>query len=56
MGCGSGMSSWRRLRDWQAQGVFQRMLQQFVDELGAQGLLRAEELLTDASLAPAKSG
>lgn len=22
MGCGSGMSCWRRLRDWQAAGVW----------------------------------
>jgi transposase len=25
MGCGSGMTCWRRLRDWQAAGVFERL-------------------------------
>ena len=56
MGCGSGMTAWRRLRDWQAQGVFQRLLQHFVHELGEQGRLRAKDLMTDSSLVPAKRG
>ncbi|SFM83035.1 Putative transposase of IS4/5 family, partial [Methylobacterium pseudosasicola] len=25
MGCGCGMSCWRRLRDWQAAGVWARL-------------------------------
>src|ERR1700689_4097850 len=25
MGCGSGMTCWRRLRDWQGAGVWQRL-------------------------------
>jgi len=25
IGCGSGMTCWRRLRDWQAAGVFGRL-------------------------------
>ena len=25
MGCGSGMTCWRRLRDWQKAGVFDRL-------------------------------
>ena len=25
MGCGSGMTCWRRLRDWQESGVWQRL-------------------------------
>jgi len=35
MGCGSGMTCWRRLRDWQAAGVWEKMhcvlLQQLED-------------------------
>ncbi|SFM48028.1 Putative transposase of IS4/5 family, partial [Methylobacterium pseudosasicola] len=27
MGCGCGMSCWRRLRDWQAAGVWARLHQ-----------------------------
>lgn len=34
MGCGSGMTCWRRLRDWQAAGVWQKIWQAFLDELG----------------------
>jgi transposase len=25
MGCGSGMTCWRRLRDWQQAGVWKRL-------------------------------
>jgi transposase len=34
MGCGSGMTCWRRLRDWQAAGVWQKIWQALLDELG----------------------
>ncbi len=34
MGCGSGMTCWRRLRDWQAAGVWQRIWHALLDELG----------------------
>jgi len=34
MGCGSGMTCWRRLRDWQAAGVWQKIWQTLLDELG----------------------
>ena len=34
MGCGSGMTCWRRLRDWQAARVWQTIWQGFLDELG----------------------
>ena len=34
MGCGSGMTCWRRLRDWQAAGIWQKIWQAFLDELG----------------------
>jgi transposase len=33
MGCGSGMTCWRRLRDWQAAGVWQAMHQAMLDHL-----------------------
>ena len=35
MGCGSGMTCWRRLRDWKAAGVWQAIWQALLDELGA---------------------
>jgi transposase len=34
MGCGSGMTCWRRLRDWHEQGVWKRLHQKFLDKLG----------------------
>jgi transposase len=34
MGCGSGMTCWRRLRDWQAAGVFERLHRALLDRLG----------------------
>ena len=34
MGCGSGMTCWRRLRDWQAAGVWKKIWQVFLDQLG----------------------
>jgi transposase len=33
MGCGSGMTCWRRLRDWQAAGVWDRIHQMLLDKL-----------------------
>ena len=34
MGCGSGMTCWRRLRDWQAAGVWKKIWRVLLDELG----------------------
>ena len=37
MGCGSGMTCWRRLRDWQEAGLWQTIWQVLLDELGGAG-------------------
>ena len=34
MGCGCGMTCWRRLRDWQAAGVWQKIWQTLLNKLG----------------------
>ena len=34
LGCGSGMTCWRRLRDWQAAGVWKDIWETLLDELG----------------------
>ena len=34
MGCGSGMTCWRRLRDWHAAGVWTKIWRVLLDELG----------------------
>lgn len=49
MGCGSGVSCWRRLRDWQAAGVWQKVHELMLDELR-----RADEL--DLSIVAVDSG
>ena len=35
MGCGCGMTCWRRLRDWQAAGVWDRLHRRLLDKLHA---------------------
>src|SRR5215210_1023291 len=37
MGCGSGMSCWRRLRDWHEAGVWQRLHQLLLSRLQQTG-------------------
>lgn len=49
MGCGSGVSCWRRLRDWQAAGVWQKIHEFMLEELR-----RADEL--DLSIVAVDSG
>ena len=34
LGCGSGMTCWRRLRDWQVAGVWEKIWRVLLDELG----------------------
>jgi transposase len=33
MGCGSGMTCWRRLRDWQSAGVWEKLHTTLLDQL-----------------------
>jgi transposase len=35
MGCGSGVTCWRRLREWQQQGVWQRLHEVLLAKLNA---------------------
>src|ERR687895_584998 len=34
LGCGSGVTCWRRLRDWQAAGVWERLHERLLNWLG----------------------
>jgi transposase len=34
MGCGSGMTCWRRLKEWNEAGVWERLHQKLLDCLG----------------------
>lgn len=54
MGCGSGMTCWRRLRDWQAAGVWQALHQVLLDRLGEAGRIDWSRASIDSSTVPAK--
>src|SRR6476620_5638451 len=49
LGCGSGMTCWRRLRDWQAEGVWDRLHHAILDELGSGGHIDWSRASVDAS-------
>jgi transposase len=54
MGCGSGMTCWRRLRDWQAAGVWQRLHAVLLDRLGQAGKIDWRRASADSATIPAK--
>ncbi len=56
MGCGSGMTCWRRLRDWQAAGVWERLHHALLDRLGAAGRIDWSRACVDSANVPAKRG
>jgi transposase len=56
MGCGSGMTCWRRLRDWQAAGVWDRLHRALLDELGEADQIDWERACLDSASVPAKKG
>lgn len=56
LGCGSGVTCWRRLRDWQAAGVWDRLHQRLLDCLGSRGRIDWARASIDAAAVPAKKG
>lgn len=56
MGCGSGMTCWRRLRDWNDAGVWERLHQALLDELQDAGQLDWSRAVVDSSHVRAKGG
>lgn len=56
MGCGSGMTCWRRLRDWQQAGIWQRLHQVLLDKLGIADKIDWSRACIDASSVPAPKG
>jgi len=56
LGCGSGMTCWRRLRDWQAAGVWERLHQTLLDELGRADAIDWERACLDSASVAAKKG
>src|SRR3984885_9396626 len=56
LGCGSGMTCWRRLRDWHEAGVWVRLYEVILEELGSRGEIDWSRASLDASSVPAKGG
>jgi transposase len=56
LGYGSGMTCWRRLRDWQRAGVWRRLHQVLLHELGDRDAIDWSRACLDSSTVPAKRG
>ena len=56
MGCGSGMTCWRRLRAWQRAGVWQRLHETLLQRLADADRIDWSRASADASRVPAKGG
>ena len=56
MGCGSGMTCWRRLRDWNDAGVWTRLHENLLAELHAAGALDWSRAVVDGSHVRAMKG
>lgn len=49
MGCGSGMTCWRRLRDWAAAGVWQRLHEVLLARLQAADQINWSRAVVDSA-------
>ena len=49
MGCGSGVTCWRRLRDWQQDGVWQQLHEVLLAKLNAAGEIDWQRAAIDSS-------
>ncbi len=56
MGCGSGMTCWRRLRAWQQAGVWKRLHQVLLDRLGEADKIDWSRASLDSATVPAPGG
>lgn len=56
MGCGSGMTCWRRLRDWQEAGVWERLHQVLLKKLRAADRIDFSRAVADSSSIRAVGG
>lgn len=56
MGCGCGMTCWRRLRDWQAAGVWDRLHEILLAKLNASGKIEWSRAATDSGTVRAVGG
>jgi len=56
VGCGSGSTCWRRLRDGQAAGVWPRLHRVFLDKLGEAGRIDGSRASLDSASVRARRG
>jgi transposase len=56
MGCGSGMTCWRRLRDWYQAGVWRRLHQVLLEELAQAERIDWDRAALDSAAVPAPGG
>ncbi len=52
----SSSTCWRRLQEWEEDGVLSEMWHAFLKELDEQGKVNWDEIFIDGSFAPAKKG
>ena len=56
IGCGSGMTCWRRLKEWQEAGVWERLHLVLLNRLGEADQIDWERASLDSASIPAKRG
>ncbi len=56
LGCGSGVTCWRRLRDWQEAGVWDRLHEELLRRLRGANRIDFSRVCVDSSSIPAKKG
>jgi transposase len=56
MGCGSGVTCWRRLEEWQQAGVWERLHRVLLNRLGEADQIEWERVSLDSASIPAKKG
>src|SRR6516165_3878877 len=56
MGCGSGMTCWRRLRDWQCAGIWTRLHHLVLQRLHDASRIAWERAALDSATVPAPGG
>lgn len=56
MGCGSGMTCWRRLKEWHEAGVWERLHQRLLNRLGEADQIDWERAALDSASVAAPRG
>ena len=56
MGCGAGVTCWRRLRDWHVAGVWEALHRTWLNRLGAAGQIDWSRAALDCASIPANRG